>query len=109
MADGLILGPKAKFTYVDDDGNEWYIQTLAGLGNVEGTGLTEIEGNPTVPKKPSNIRARFVHWNGNEGKIKKKLICAPDGTLYKSNTSGDATVDGVAGVTTGRIGEKVTF
>lgn len=114
MAEGQFSGPRSKYVYTDDTGKDYILRldnTLAALS----TTLTAFDpANPgTATKKPDGFKPRGVYWlataTGYEGR--KKFIVCGDGTdtLYNTTIGATLTIDGIAGRTTGRRGEQLTF
>lgn len=116
MPEGQFAGSKGRYIYQSDTGINYTItrdETLAGLA---GTGLVEYD--PAAPPasfggaKPSQLKPRVVFWEGVLGGVvrRKEIICGTtEAALYNSGSRQALTVDGVAGETTGRKGEKFTF
>lgn len=114
MPEGQFSGSRSRYVYTNDSGDDYILRlddTLAALS----TTLTAFDpANPgTAVKKPDGFKPRGVYWiataTGFEGR--KKFIVCGDGSdaLYDTTTGATLTVDGVAGRTTGRKGESLTF
>lgn len=111
MPEGQFTGTRVVYNYQMDNGDEIQLlldETLATAGAQDLQ--PAVTGDGSTPK-PLRFEPRGVFWQGElDGKIKRKfLVCNPTSTLYQSNTSQTVTVDGVAGQTTGRKGEKLSF
>lgn len=113
MAEGQYSGVRRPYLYTSDSGEVFLLSKDETLGDLAGTGLTRATtgnvGNATpVPKR---FEPRGVYWQGELGGrvVRKFLVCAADGTLYVGNTPQAVTIDGVAGSTTGKRGERLTF
>ena len=115
MAEGQFTGKRLPYLYTSDAGESFLIRTDATLGGVAGTGLVpattgNVGGATGAPKR---FKPRGVYWQGTLGGriVRKFLICngGNDSTLYISGTPQSLTIDGVAGVTTGRRGEKASY
>lgn len=115
MPEGQFLGSRGNYVYTSDTDEQYIITTDATLGALTGAGLTVFDpANPgeSTPS-PKRFQPRGVYWQataaGFIGK-RKFLICGTtDATLYDSSVRQTLTIDGVAGVTTGRRGERQTF
>lgn len=114
MPVGQFTGTRSKYVYTNDVGTDYILElddTLAALS----TTLTAFDpANPgTAVPAPRRFKPRGVYWKGTatgfEGK-RKFIVCGdPSDTLYDSSVSASLTIDGAAGVTTGRKGESLTF
>ena len=111
MPEGQFSGSRAAYTYTTDAGNDIVICLDETLGSVTGNGLTKLTTASNLPGKPMKFSPRVVFWQGElNGKIKRKqIVCNVGSSLYSNAGSANLTVDGVAGVTTGRRGEKQSF
>lgn len=115
MAEGQYQGKRGYYLYTSDVGEVYVIQTDQTLATVAGTGLIpatrQSVGNANRP--PVRFKPRGVHWQGElGGRIVRKFIVCNSGTdnvLFSSGFSVGVTIDGVAGVTTGRRGESATY
>lgn len=113
------LGPKGKYVYItDDDTTNLIITRDKTLATLAGTGLTEFD--PATPPansspKPAGYKLRGVYWQsdapvGEGGFARKFIVCGDrNGALYDSNVTQALEIDGIAGRTTGRRGEQVSF
>lgn len=111
MAEGQFLGKKKVYLYTDESGAVYFLRLDSTLGDLPGTGLIPaVAGNTGLPA-PKRFQPRGVFWQGTlNGEIKRKfLICASTGVLYQADSSQSLTIDGVAGVTTGRKGERLSY
>lgn len=109
---GQRLGKKAKYKYVMDDGTEIRLVLDETLGNLAGTGLTAVTTADILQNRPSNFKPRAVYVQAidADGNVaRKRIACNPDGTLYKSNTEQNVTIDGETFQSTGRVGESYSF
>lgn len=113
MAEGQFLGPRAAYLYVSDSGEQFVVRLDATLGDLPGIGLVRATtGNAGgATGKPVGMELRGVHWQGelNGRVVRKFLVCAATGAYYEGNVSQSVTIDGVAGVTTGKRGERQSF
>lgn len=114
MPEGQFLGDRVRAVYTDDAG-ENYLLTIDSTLVVTNSGLVLYDPGlgTEVCASPANFDPRGVWWQatatGFEGK-RKFLICGTnDAALYASNAPFDLTIDGVAGTTTGRRGEQLSF
>lgn len=110
MPEGQFSGPRAAYEYTSDNGSTYLLTLDQTLGGLMGTGLTAATSGSTAVSAPRRFKPRVVFWQGvlNGNQVRKEIVCDADGTLY-TDTSQALTVDGVAGSTTGRRGEKLTF
>lgn len=111
MAVGQFLGPRAAYVYTSDDGTtEYVLQLDTTLASLDGTDLENYTGQEGVSPSPKRFQPRGVYWESNSGVYRKRIICGTtNSTLYASNVSVALTIDGEAGRTTGRVGEKISF
>lgn len=113
MPEGQFSGSRAPFLYTSDSGEVIVLLKDVTLATLPGTGLiaatTGNIGNATP--KPSRFETRGVYWQGVlAGNVVRKFItCNANGTLYLGNVPQALTIDGVAGSTTGRMGERQSF
>lgn len=114
MAEGQFTGARQNYIYEADGDSKYIITTDATLGDLAGTGLVvatsgNVAGASPAPKR---FEPRVVFWQGENGGriVRKELICGTtEATLYNNDVSQALTIDGVAGFTTGRKGEKLSF
>lgn len=114
MPEGQFTGSRQTYVYTNDAGEEYLITTDATLGDLENTGLVVATAANTAGASPAPKRftPRAVYWQGElDGNVvRKRLVCgAAEADLYGSDISQAVTIDGVAGFTTGRVGEKLSF
>ncbi len=112
MAEGQFTGPRKRYQYTTDQDDTLNIRTDATLGDLAGAGMGAFVAGEGTPK-PTGFQPRGVYWKGTQAGYEDKrkfIICGTvDATLYASDTPQAVTIDGVAGITTGRRGEQVTF
>lgn len=110
MPEGQFSGERAAYEYTSDNGTTYLLTLDKTLGDLAGTGLSAATSGSTAGTPPKRFKPRVVFWEGTLSgrKVRKQIVCDPDGTLF-GDTSTALTVDGVAGSTTGRRGEKLTF
>lgn len=110
MPEGQFSGARAGYEYINDEGTTYLLTLDETLGGIAGAGLSAATSASTAGGAPSRFTPRVVFWQGTlSGRtVRKSIVCNADGALY-TDTSQSLTVDGVAGVTTGRRGEKITF
>lgn len=114
MPEGQFSGTRGKYVYTNDAGSD-YILTLDDTLAALSTTLTAFDpANPgTATPAPRRFSPRGVYWQGTAAGFtgKRKFIVCGDttDTLYSTSTSDTLTVDGAAGKTTGRRGERLTF
>lgn len=112
MPEGQFSGIRKSYEYTSDLGIKYLLTLDETLGSIAGTGLTEATTETTADNAPGRFEPRVVYWQGTLGTrtVRKQIVCGTsDGTLYNSNKSQALTIDGTAGVTTGRKGEKISF
>jgi len=115
MAEGQYTGQRKAYLYTPDSGDNVYListdvtlATLAGTGLVEATTANIANARPA----PKRFKPRVVFWQGtlNGRTVRKAIICGTTGAaLYDKDSPQAVTIDGVAGSTTGRRGEKLSF
>lgn len=112
MPEGQFSGERKTYEYTDDLGNVYLLTLDATLGDLTDNGLTEATETTTGTPAPKRFEPRVVFWQGTlSGKsVRKQLVCGdPNAPLYGLNVAQALTIDGVAGFTTGRKGEKLSF
>lgn len=115
MPEGQFTGERKTYLYTPDSGDNTYlITTDATLGDLAGAGLTEATtaNVGTAQPAPKRFKPRVVFWQAelNGNRVRKAVICGTvDATLYDSDSPQALTIDGVAGSTTGRRGERLSF
>ena len=109
---GQRLGKKVKYKYTMDDGTDIRLKVDETLGSLAGTGLSPVAAGDILQNKPSNFKPRAVYVqsvNAAGELARKRIICNPEGTLYKNNSEQSVTIDGETFQSTGRIGESYSF
>lgn len=117
MPIGQFVGSKAKYQYENDAGDFYVITRDVTLATDASIGLNVFDPATApagIQPAPKRFRARGVWWQANDDTIvpgaRKFLICGtPLATLYESSQPQALVIDGVAGTTTGRIGERLSF
>lgn len=111
MPEGQFSGDKAKYLYQSDGGTNYSLLLDTTLADITEVGLAQITTGDVYGQKPTNFKPRVVFWQGTlNGVLKRKaLVCAANSTLYNTVIRTELTIDGVAGVITGRRGESLTF
>lgn len=114
MPEGQFTGSRGKYVYEMDSGVEIILELDETLADLSST-LTDFDpANPgTATAAPRRFQPRGVYWQATaanfEGK-RKFIVCGQSvDPLYATQVRQALTIDGVAGVTTGRRGEKLTF
>lgn len=114
---GQFTGAKAKYQYESDSGDIYIISRDVTLATDASIGLVAFDP-ATAPAgaqpAPKGFKPRGVWWQSNPDatppNARKFLICGtPLATLYESSQSQTLEIDQVAGRTTGRVGEKLSF
>ena len=112
MPAGQFTGPRKKYAYTNDQDETINLKLDETLATLAGTGLTASVAGQGGPK-PTGFEPRGVYWKGTAAgyeTARKFIICGTtDATLYASDSPQALTIDGVAGITTGRRGERLTF
>lgn len=115
MPEGQFTGSRSRYVYEMDDGRR-IILTLDDSLVLVGGGLTPFD--PAAPPanvtgKPDRFSPRQLLWEataaGFEGKRKSLVVGTNESTAWTATTSVAITIDGVAGKTTGKKGERFTF
>lgn len=110
MPVGQFTGPRSGYIYTSDALEEYLVLLDETLASIAGTGLTLWDGTGTPASKPPRFKLRVVHWQSLDGANRKSLVCGKnDASLYAQANSVLLTIDGVAGRTTGRTGERQTY
>lgn len=114
MGLGQFSGSRDKYVYTADNGDQ-YVLTLDTDLVIVGSGLIPYDPvtNAAATSPPKGFRPRVVFWQatavGFEGKRKALVAGVPADDLYSPSTPQTFAVDGVAGVTTGKKGERLSF
>lgn len=113
MGVGQFSGPKGKYVYTSDTGDLYLITRDTDLA---GTALTEVSlplytNQTDVGYAPPRFKPRGVYWKADASPFYRKfLICgAADAAAYDNSAPVAITIDGIAGKTTGKRGERVTY
>lgn len=109
MPSDQTLGARKAYEYENDQGGKWLVTLDETLGNLSACGLSAATHDTTAVPKPVRAKPRHVWWESDDGIYRKKLTCNPEASAYKSNISTAITIAGIAGKTTGRVGEKLSF
>jgi len=105
------LGSRSYYTYTSDSGDDYNLLLDDTMATLPGTGLVLEAANSDSSPPPRRFKPRGVFWESNtQGLSSKFIVCGTVGsTLYSQNSSTSVTIDGEAGRTTGRKGEKVSY
>lgn len=114
MPEGQFTGGRQTFLYVSDDNNSYLLLMDTTLGSIDGAGNTvaTIANSADAQNRPIRFKPRGVYWEATAAPVgaRKFIICGDRaGDLYSAENSQAVTIDGVAGVTTGRRGEHFTY
>lgn len=114
MPEGQYSGQRKSYVYESDAGKKYLLLLDSTLASLANTGLVEAttENAAAATPAPKRFKPRVVFWQGtlNNRTVRKALVCGDvTATLYAKDTSQEITIDGVAGSTTGRRGEKLSF
>lgn len=116
MAEGQFNGPRDRYVYVSDTGDNIILVLDKSNAELPGTGLVLFD--PATPPagggsyKAPNFEPRGVYWEGTLDGVKKRkfIVCGTtDAALYDSDVRQPLTIGAAVGVTTGRKGEQFTF
>lgn len=113
MAEGQFLGKKGSYKYTADSGNVYVIRRDQTLATVNGAELPPaVVGDEELSATPKGLKFRGVFWQAElNGRIVRKFIICGSilSPLYEKDTSSNLTIDNVAGYTTGKKGEQLTY
>lgn len=107
---GNSLGPRKAYVYTTDDGKTTILLLDETIATLTGTGLVPYTNQ--VPDLPKTYRftPRIVYWESDDKTLRKRITCGTaSAALYAKTVSAPLTIDGTAGYTTGRVGEKVSY
>lgn len=114
MGYGQFTGPRLKYAYEDDLG-QIVVLRLDSTNVIPNSALPVYDPavQDTAIGKPLGFKPRGVYWQGTAAGFenrRKFLICGDiTAVLYSSNVPQIVTIDGVAGITTGRRGEVQSY
>lgn len=114
MPEGQFTGTRSTYLYENDAGTQYVLtldDTLATLANTGLVAATTANAGTATPA-PKRFKPRVVFWQGtlNGNLVRKSLVCGDvTASLYATATSTSVTIDGIAGQTTGRRGEKLSY
>jgi hypothetical protein len=112
MADnvGNRLGPRATFEYETDALETILYQQDRSVGEAVGNTIA------TTAARPSSIDGRYLRGRyvlveaKDDPTVRKRIFIGKnDNTLFAADESQEVTINGVVFVTTGRVGERVSF
>lgn len=114
MPEGQYSGQRKSYIYESDAGKKYILLLDSTLAELTGTGLVAATSGNTADAVPApkRFKPRVIFWQGtlNSRTVRKAIVCGDvTATAYAKDTSADITIDGVAGSTTGRRGEKLSF
>jgi hypothetical protein len=114
MPVGQFTGSRQTYIYVADDNNSYLLKMDETLGSIDGAGnvVATIANSGDAQNKPVGFQPRGVYWEATAAPIgaRKFIVCGDRADdLYSAETSQALTIDGVAGITTGRRGERFTY
>ena len=112
MADtvGNRLGERATFVYTTDGSEDVVYQQDRSVGLAVGNTLATTSTRPTSVTG-RYLRGRYLLLQGKDNpEIKKKVVVGDIGnSLFAAEGSQEVTINGVVFVTTGKVGESVSF
>lgn len=109
---GNLIGERAKYKYTMDDGTVIKLRLDKTLGDLAACGLSAVTTADNAGNKPTNFKPRVVYWQHvqADGTInRKQLVCSAASDAFNSVDNFNITIDGLAGQTTGRRGEQISF
>ena len=113
MPEGQFTGQRGQYLYTSDSDDIYIITTDKTLGDLAVCGLTPAtQANAAnASPAPKRFKPRVSFWQGtlNGRVVRKALVCNVTSDLNEDTTPRAVTIDGVAGSTTGRRGEKMSF
>lgn len=111
MPEGQFSGPRGRYVYTSDSGQQYILTLDVTLAAVTGTGLSVAAPGGTIPPPPKKFKPRIVWWQGVlSGKVvRKRVVCNRPSPLYETPGASAIAIDGVDGRTTGRVGERLTY
>lgn len=114
MPEGQFTGPRAKYVYTSDTGDDIILRLDSSLV-IPTSALTTYDPveDTAATAKPLGFKPRGVYWQATatdfEGRRKFLIAGDVSAGFYASNIPVAVTIDGVAGVTTGRRGEVLSY
>lgn len=115
MPRAQFTGPKSKFIYTRDNGTDTIVMKMdpdlvaANSGLQIATPALIAAASPA----PKGFKPRGVYWQGTDDTYensRKFLVCGTVASaLYVADSPTVVTIDTVAGITTGKRGEKQSF
>ena len=112
MADtvGNRLGRRATFLYITDS-----LEEVAYTGD-RSVGVAVGNTIPANPGRPTSVNSRYLRGRyvlvqqKDDPTVRKRItIGSADNTLFAGDSAQEVTINGVVFVTTGRVGEAVSF
>lgn len=104
-----------------DDGTIIKLRLDATYGDLAACGLDALTTADNAGNKPTNFKPRVVYWqsspftldaDGNQIEqtvVRREFVCDANSDAFTSPDQFSITVDGIAGQTTGRRGEVISF
>lgn len=107
---GNVLGRRGTFEYTTDDGETVVYTGDLTVGLAVGNTLASASARPTSVNS-KYLRGRYVLMQSEaEPEVKKKVIIGdPANALFAAVASSTRIINGVTYVSTGRVGEAVSF
>lgn len=111
MPVGTFRKPPAPYKYTKDDGTDIILCLDETVASATGNGMVKQTTASDLGGAPLRFEPRVVFWQAvvDGKKRRKEVVCQADSALFKKKGSSTLTIDGVAGVTTGRRGEQQSF
>lgn len=107
---GNVLGKRATFVYTTDGSEDVVFQQDRSVGLAVGNVLATSSTRPTSVNG-KYLRGRYLLLQGKDDpSLKKRVIVGKiDNSSFAAEGSTEITINGVVFVTTGKVGEAVTF
>lgn len=115
MPEGQFTGKRSKYVYTDDRGEQVILKIDETLVIPTSALITyDPAVNTTAESKPAGFKPRGVYWQVTApgtllGRRKFLVAGTPLAGIYASNVPQAFNIDGVAGITTGRRGEVLSY
>lgn len=110
MPEGQFTGPRKAYIYTTDDGKTTVLLLDETIASLTGTGLVPYTNQSVDMPKTYRFTPRIVYWQSDDRRKRKRITCGTSSAaMYAKTVSVALTIDGVAGFTTGRVGEKISY
>lgn len=110
MPEGQFTGPRSAYVYTTDDGKTTVLLLDETIASLTGTGLVPYTNQAIDMPATYRFNPRIVYWQSEDRTKRKRITCGTNSaSLYAKTVSASLTIDGIAGFTTGRVGEKLSY